>query len=82
MNYNILLTKNARKFILSQPKNRQVQLLNAINKLPSFGDINTVKGKNATFRLRVGDYRVIYTLHENVITVTVIGNRGQVYNEL
>jgi len=83
MNYEILLTKKARKFIASQPKNRQEQLLNAINKLPE-GDIKPIKSKEDAYRLRVADYRVIFIWRKNTLTVTVInvGNRGQIYNDL
>ena len=36
------------------------------------------------YRLRIGDYRVIYTLHKSALTVAVVnaGNRGQVYDDL
>jgi mRNA interferase RelE/StbE len=82
MSYNISITKKARKFIAAQPKNRQEQLLHAIYKLPE-GDIKPLAGKNDMYRLRVSDYRVIYTLHKNTLIITVInvGNRGQVYKE-
>ncbi|MCL2638424.1 MAG: type II toxin-antitoxin system RelE/ParE family toxin [Oscillospiraceae bacterium] len=83
MNYNISITKKARKFIASQPKNRQEQLLRAIYKLPQ-GDVKAVTNKKDMYRLRVGDYRVIYTLYMNTLTITVVnvGNRGQIYNDL
>jgi mRNA interferase RelE/StbE len=83
MNYTVSITKKAQKFIKAQPKNRQEQLLRAIYKLPE-GDTKAVAGKNNIYRLRVGDYRVIYTLYINTLTVTVInvGNRGQIYKEL
>jgi mRNA interferase RelE/StbE len=83
MSYIISITKKARKFIAVQPKNQQERLLLAINKLPK-GDIKLLAGKKDMYRLRVGDYRVIYTLHDNTLTITVVnaGNRGQVYNDL
>jgi mRNA interferase RelE/StbE len=81
MNYDISLTKKARKFISSQPPKRQAQLLKAICKLPDIGDIKPIKGKNDMYRLRVSDYRVIYTWHRNTLTITVVNadSRGQVY---
>lgn len=80
MKYNILLTKKARKFIASQPKPRQIQLLKAIYSLPD-GDTKPLTGKNNMYRLRVGDYRVIYTIQDKMLTITVVnaGNRGDVY---
>ena len=81
MSYTIQLTKKARKFIASQPRSRQEQLLRAIYKLPDAGDIKPIEGTSSLYRLRVGQYRVIYTLQSSILTVTVIniGNRGDIY---
>ena len=42
-----------------------------------------LKGINA-YRIRVGNYRIIYEIHDNIITVVVvdIGNRKEVYRRL
>ena len=84
MTYNILINKKARKFITAQPRNRQIHLLEAIYKLPDIGDIKPIVGKKDMYRLRFGDYRIIYTLQRNIPTVTVInaGNRGDIYDDL
>lgn len=38
-------------------------------------------GQSGFYRLRVGDYRILYTVEEEIITVRVTdaGNRGDVY---
>ena len=43
-----------------------------------------LSGKADYYRVRVGDYRVIYEIHENVLVVLVIkiGHRGDVYRRL
>jgi len=53
----------------------------AIYKLPYEGDIDAMTGRKGYYRLRVGTYRIIYTIKENVLTVEVldVGNRGDVY---
>ena len=73
--------KPARKFIERQTQHQQERLLRAIYKLPYEGDIKTLAGHENVYRLRVGDYRVIYSIHDEVLTVEVmtIGNRGDVY---
>ena len=80
MNYQIVIEKRAQKFIRKQPKPQQERLLCAIAKLPA-GDTKTLKGNEGLFRLRVGTFRIIYTVDNNVLVVTVIdaGNRGQIY---
>ena len=41
-----------------------------------------MKGHPGFFRLRVGDYRIIYTVDNGQLIVRVVdaGNRGQIYN--
>lgn len=45
-----------------------------------------MKGKKSKglFRLRVGEYRIIYSVDDGKLIVYVIdaGNRGQIYNKL
>lgn len=81
MQYKIELDKRAVKFIAKQPKSQRERLFRAISKLPDVGDIKTMQGHENHYRLRVGDYRVIYTVNNDVLVVRVIeiGNRGDVY---
>ncbi len=81
MKYNIVIEKRARKFIEKQPPNQQKRILRAISHLPELGDIKQLKGRTDFFRLRVGDYRIIYRVDNDVLTVVVTdaGNRGQIY---
>lgn len=81
MKYKIVIEKRAVKFIKKQPSNQQKRILEAINKLPETGDIKQLKGYSEYFRLRVGDYRIIYRVENNILTVIVTnaGNRGQIY---
>ena len=84
MTYKISIEKKALKFIMSQPKNQQARIFKAIHKLPA-GSIKAVQGYDNLFRLRVGDYRFIFTITPetetlSLINVTDAGNRGQIYN--
>ena len=83
MQYEILFDKPAQKFILKQTQAQRIRLLTAINKLPNEGDRKTMKGYPGYYRLRVGDYRVIYTVEDKrlIVRVVNIGNRGDVYKK-
>ena len=83
MQYEILFDKPAQKFILKQTQAQRVRLLTAINKLPNEGDRKAMRGYPGYYRLRVGDYRVIYTVEDKILIVRVvnIGNRGDVYKK-
>lgn len=83
MKYQIDIQKKAQKFIRKQSKEVQKRLLSAIYKLPYEGDIKPLKGASGLMRLRIGDYRVIYSINNGKFIVYVIdvGNRGQIYNQ-
>ena len=80
MTYKINIKKKAQKFISKQDK--QIRLYKSIYNLPN-GDIKLLKGYKTKYRLRVGEYRVIFEWIENeiIINVTDADNRGDVYKE-
>lgn len=82
MTYAILYEKPALKFIKKQPREQQIRILEAIHALPGIGDIKQMKGHSSLFRLRVGSYRILYTVDNGQLIVRIIdaGNRGQIYN--
>lgn len=83
MKYEILFDKPAQKFILKQPPAQRARLLSAISKLPDEGDRKLMRGYPGYYRLRVGSYRVIYTVENDQLIVRVIniGNRGDIYKK-
>ena len=80
--YKIIIKKKAKKFIDRLPKNEKIRIVRAIEQLPNGEDIKKLKGHSDLLRLRVGDYRIIYTVDNGELVVYVIdvGNRGELYN--
>ena len=60
-----------------------MRVVKAIEILPDGEDIKKLKGHDELLRLRVGSYRIIYTVDNGKLTVYVIdaGNRGEIYNQ-
>jgi mRNA interferase RelE/StbE len=81
--YKIEFEKAAQKFLDKQDKENRIRLYKAIYKLPDGTDIKKLKGCNL-YRLRVGNYRILYSVDDaiRVITVENIDNRGDVYKRL
>lgn len=81
--YKIIIQKKAKKFIDKLPQNEKKRVVAAIEMLPENGDIKKLKGSDELLRLRVGIYRVIYTVDDGKLIVIVIdaGNRGQIYKK-
>ncbi len=80
--YKIIIKKKAKKFIDKLPQNERYRIVKAIELLPNGEDIKKLKGHDDLLRLRVGNYRIIYTVNHGELIVLVIdaGNRGDIYN--
>lgn len=90
INYEIQYTKAADKFLKSHEEIR-IQYENAIRELlfgdhPESIDVKRIKGKrNDYYRIRLGDYRVVYAIINGkiiVITTILAGSRGDVYKKM
>ena len=73
----IQYSKQALKFLKKQDVPTRNRIINAINLLPA-GDVKALQGRN-DYRLRVGDYRIIFDINGNILLIEAIGNRGQIY---
>jgi len=82
MKYQIIIEKSALKFIAKQQSKEKERLFQSINKLPD-GDIIKMSGKYNLHRLRVGSYRIVYSLYKDDLIIKVIeaGNRGDIYKK-
>lgn len=73
----IQYSKEALKFLKKQDRPTKIRIANAINNLPS-GDVIKLQGRSG-YRLRVGNYRIIFTNDGIILMIEQIDNRGQVY---
>lgn len=79
--YKIVIEKPALKFLQKPSLDVRTKILTAIAGLPAVGDIKPMSGHKNLFRLRVGSYRILYTIDDDVLIVRVLqaGNRGDIY---
>jgi mRNA interferase RelE/StbE len=78
----IELTKKATRQLdrLNDPlKGRIVQELRKLEKEPPEGDIKELNGHPGVYRLRIGGYRILYTVEKDCISIFKIAPRGQAY---
>lgn len=77
---NILIKKQPKKYLIDLNDSAQERIEEAIDKLQTLdGDIKKMKGEKDLYRLRVGDYRVLFKIEADNIIITKIGPRGDVY---
>lgn len=82
--YNVDVGPKASKFIRKQNQQIQQQIITKLRELeinPRPHGCKRLKGKHELYRVRTGDYRIIYTIKDNQLLVLVvqIGNRRDVY---
>ena len=81
--YTVLVTDKVRKIILKLSSNiasRIEKALLELEKDPRPSGCKKLKGR-AAYRIRVGDYRIIYDIEDNILRVIVIdlGHRRDIY---
>jgi mRNA interferase RelE/StbE len=87
MPYTILLTRPAHKQLQKCPPAIRPRLITAIDALqhtPRPPGAGALHGLTDTYRIRVGDYRIVYAIHEEQLLILVIrvGHRREVYRGL
>ncbi len=84
MNYTILLKRSAEKELANLSKNihdRIVKRLQSLIENPNPKNVKKLRGSKDAYRLRVGNYRVLYTIRKDnaIINVYSIAHRKEVY---
>ncbi|MBR6096402.1 MAG: type II toxin-antitoxin system RelE/ParE family toxin [Oscillospiraceae bacterium] len=75
----IRYSKAAGKAIGEMDRPAKQRIKTAIEKLPD-GDVKPLRGSKGTYRLRVGDRRILFSYPaDDTILIEKIGPRGEVY---
>jgi mRNA interferase RelE/StbE len=82
--YKITFSKNADKVLRKMPRNMALIIGNKIKELANNPkEMRNVKQltDHPGYRLRVGDWRIIYTINDNELLIHVLNvkTRGEVY---
>ncbi|KJR48955.1 RelE/StbE replicon stabilization toxin [Desulfosporosinus sp. I2] len=82
MRYKIKYEKDCLEYLEKLDRNTQVRIINAISQLP-FGDVKKLQGNINDYRLRVGNYRIVFSKDDENILICVIkiAPRGEVYKK-
>lgn len=87
MNYRLKLHKSVSNFLENAPNKVRYRIINKLDLLKENPfhhaslDIKPMQGFDRTYRLRIGNYRLIYQVNQDQLLIYAfsIGNRGDVY---
>ena len=87
MKYRIEFKRSVAKAFKKIPKSDKKRIRDKIDSLSDNSPdpaTTKLKGDNPFHRIRVGDYRIIYEIHSDVLVIMVlkIGDRKKVYRRL
>jgi mRNA interferase RelE/StbE len=85
--YKVELSRPALKSLEDIPKSDQVKIGKKIDGLetnPRPHKVEKLAGQDNLYRIRSGDYRILYKIFDSLLVVLVvtIGNRKEVYRDL
>lgn len=83
--YKVVISKSASKEIASLPSqiiNRIIPVIKKLGENPRPPGCKKLKGGQDTWRIRMGDYRVIYTIDDviRIVDVRSVGHRKDIYD--
>ncbi|KOP23405.1 addiction module toxin RelE [Hapalosiphon sp. MRB220] len=86
MNYKIEFSKAASKQFKKLSSELQDRIQTKIDDLalePRPDGVKKLKGEENSYRIRVGNYRVVYDIYDDVLLITVIkiGHRSKIYKD-
>lgn len=86
MKYKIEFTRAAEKQIIDIPRIDLKRISNRIDKLavdPFPSGFEKMQGHENLYRIRQGDYRILYSLFEEklIVLIVKIGHRREVYRK-
>lgn len=82
--YEVQISRRAVKALAALRRNEQLRIRAAIDLLsetPRPPNCVAIAGEHGTYRVRVGSYRIVYEIHDDILVVQVVrvGHRREVY---
>ncbi len=82
MNYQVEFKPKAIKDLASLPAEIQIRILTKIELMQNnlTGDVKRLTNYTPEYRLRVGDYRVLFEIQEDVLVIYRVKHRKSAYS--
>ncbi|TRU17739.1 MAG: type II toxin-antitoxin system RelE/ParE family toxin [Microcystis aeruginosa Ma_QC_B_20070730_S2] len=77
MNYRVIIPKPVQKQLNNLPKQQRERLITAIRLLTDThrpSGVKKLKGYDDTYRIRIGDYRIIYKIQDQEMLIIILSS--------
>jgi len=83
MRYRLEITEEALAQLRALPKEQRRRIGQKLDALQTdlMGDVKKLAGQEGKYRLRVGSFRVLFTLENDLILVHVVKDRKDAYRD-
>jgi mRNA interferase RelE/StbE len=80
--FKIIYSEPAKEDLDALPVKFAAQIVKKIKRLENglHGDIKQLRGHDITYRLRLGDFRILFDVNNDVIVIQRIKNRKEAYD--
>jgi len=85
MVFEVYLSRQAKKFLEMLDENSRKRIKEKLRLLadnPFSLPYKKIKGRESTYRIRIGDYRVIYSVRGKEVRILKIDKRERIYGRL
>ncbi len=85
VHYQVKLSRRSIKALAALPRKEQSRIqaaLDLLSETPRPPNCVAMAGENSVYRVRVGNYRIVYEVKDNILKVLVvrIGHRREVFH--
>ena len=84
MAYGVVVAPSARRQLKRLPRSAQIRILDTVEALGTYprpGGVVKLEASLDLYRVRVGNYRIIYRISNSSVLVLKIGHRRDVYRD-
>ena len=85
MMFEVYLSRQAKKFLEKLDENTRERIKEKIKLLadnPFALPYRKIRGRENTYRIRIGDYRVIYSVRGHEVRILKIDKRERIYDRI
>jgi len=80
----VIITPGVKKYLKKVSKIVQIAVIGKLKRLENdyLSNSKKLSGQKNLYRVRIGDYRIVYRVINKSIYIVLVGHRNEIYQEL